>query len=272
MKILVADKFNQPRDMAMMDMYSVIGESHQLIYADEKTLHDNIRRGNYDLLWLGIYHHVMEVPWNRFLKYNRKPVIIDQCDNEEFMTVKIEYSLIGEKKLLSRYLPNKIQAFWKEPVYLLPWYINPERFTINEKTLDFSFVATIEGDRIGINRVKLAERFRQLGDESLLAYYVGTVFGGQYRDILSVTKELFIECERRCLTQKYIEGALSGCLLTGHVPLYPANELKVQEFDFQEFRHVGKINREEAVKFNREYILRTFASKEYFMSHFNKLI
>ena len=80
---------------------------------------------------------------------------------------------------------------------------------------------------------------------------------------------MIIECGRKCLTQKYIEASLCECAIIGDVPLYPLNELKVLPLDFNLMLFPKEMP---DIKYNREYILHTFANKEVFLSNIKRIV
>jgi len=172
-RILVLDKYVMRRDLAQMDMYFAMEEVFDLVYANEQTIYYLINKGDYDILYLGIYHHVMNVDYNRIFIANKKPVIIDQADNEEKATQKLRYDSIKSKVLLSRYLPNEsLSKTWKGKLKLLPWYIDPSRFKPLKKEIDASFVCSINGERIGANRVTIADQLKVIFEKMKLTYRI----------------------------------------------------------------------------------------------------
>ena len=261
MRILIVDKFCQKRDPAQTDMYAAIASQHFVTFSERPLEH--VLAENYDLLYLGIYHQSLDLDLSQLLFYNKKPVIIDQADNEEFVErnkIRMHQNI---KYILSRYLPNEsIENYCHEqgfPYALLPWYVNPDRFTINaQKSYDIVFISSMYGAR--------NEIAKSLGDYSRVAgksILHGEFWGDEYRDILSRSYMAYMECGRKCLTQKYIEASLSGCVLVGDKPLYPENELIVHDSIPDNYTNM---------KGNREYILKTFANKELFLERFNELL
>ena len=261
MKILIIDKFFQKHDLAQVDMYRVIAEHHKVTFSVNPMA--DILKDDYDLLYLGLYHQSLEndLDISALLFHNRKPVIVDQADNEEFIQRNQIRADQNIKWVLSRYLPNgEFEGYCHErglPYAILPWYVNPDRFPMGEKTNEIAFIASMYG-----NRNDLAKQIRSMVDVDSTSYIIGEYWGAEYRDILSKSRMLVVECGRKCLTQKYIEGALAGCILVGDKPLYPANQLKVSGF----------FDIADNVKYNRDYILSTFANKEWFLERFNELL
>lgn len=266
MRILIVDRFFQQRDPAQTDMYAAIAEKHYCTFTSDPMEH--VMTNNYDILYLGIYHASIavhnKIDWNQVLFYNRQPVIIDQADNEEFVERDVILKNPANVKcVLSRYLPNdKLEGYCKDhgvPCLLLPWYVNPDRFyTSDYKKYDISFMGSLYGDRKKI--AGLMDGLHSLRGMSVLC---GEVYGQQYIDNLAASYIAYMECGRKCLTQKYIEASLADCVLVGDKPLYPANELEVYEHIPDDYTNMGG---------NREYILRTFANKEVFIKNFNELL
>jgi len=262
MKILIVDKFFQPRDPAQTDMYKAISEQHYATFSSNPM--EDIMIGNYDLLYLGIYHPNLDLDLSQLLFYNQKPVIIDQADNEEFVNRNKIRMSTNIKYILSRYLPNEaLETYCLQngfPVTLLPWYVNPDRFYISkDKLYDISFVCSMYG-----NRKVMAEHIKGYCalSESKCSK-VGEFYGQEYIDILAQSYMTYLECGRKCLTQKYIEASICDCVLVGDKPLYPENQLQVYPSVPENYTNM---------KGNREYILKTFANKQVFIERFNELL
>jgi len=276
MRILIFDKYNNPRDLAQMDMYKVLNDTYDVTFSDKSNVVKLVIEGNYDYFYFGIYH-----PWaglekselELIVKLNTKPIIIDQVDNENFIyrvNTKMDY---GENCiLLSRYLPNKLlENFWKGKLELFPWYINPDRFIPQEKTNDIAFVCMINvNNRIGADRNKISKEILKYSEDNNLKYKIGEYWGKEYRNILTSSKVKVIDGSRFCLTQKYIESALSKCIIVGEKPISPPNDfitIKIEDLDLGDYNKYKGI-----LKVNRDYALRTFANKDVFISNFEKII
>lgn len=270
MKMLVIDKYNYPRDLAQMDMYSVLQEKYDIIYSNPNNLIDFVKEDNYDYLYLGIYH-----PWcgisnlEEILKINKKPVIIDQADNEGFIARKNSKIIYTENSiLLSRYLPNeRLSNFWKGKLMLLPWYINPDRFLPQEKIIDLSFVCTINIKRLGADRKKMSLDIKQYCMDNSLKCAIGENYK-EYSDIITKSKAMVIDGSRYCLTQKYIEAALSNCLIIGEKPTSPENDLIT--IDLESFNYLKSYD--DVILHNRNYVLNNFCNKDNFLKIFENII
>lgn len=262
MKILIIDKFLQRRDPAQTDMYSAIASEHQVGFSVNPL--EDVIMGNYDLLYLGIYHQTLDLDLCQILFYNTAPVIIDQADNEEFVERDRLLSYAKNiKYVLSRYLPNEVLGVYCDKygieLKLLPWYVNPNRFTpTKSKSYDLVFIGSLYGVRNDV--AKNIESFGYVSGKSVL---VGESYGGEYSWILSRSYMAYMECGRLCMTQKYIEASLSGCVLVGDKPLYPANELVVYPTVPDNYANLPS---------NRDYVLRTFANEQVFLERFNELL
>ena len=261
MRILVIDKFMQPRDPAQTDMYSAIASQHYVTFSSKPM--EDVMVDNYDLLYLGIYHQAMKIDLCQLLHYNKKPIIIDQADNEEWISRNKIRMHKNIKYVLSRYLPNEaLENYCREhglPLALLPWYVNPDRFYPAEKrAYDVSFVCSMYG-----RRNEIAEMVKVYGTFDWKSVMVGEFYGDDYAEILSKSYVSIMECGRKCLTQKYIEASLCDCVLVGDKPLYPANELVVYDHIPDNYTNMQG---------NRGYILKTFANKKVFMDNFNELL
>lgn len=276
MKLLVFDRYNYPRDLSQMDMYGVLNENYDVIFSNKNNVVDLVTQGDYDYLYLGIYH-----PWadleksdlELIISLNKKPIIIDQVDNENFIyrvDTKIDYG--DNCILLSRYLPNKLlEKFWKGKLSLLPWYINPDRFIPQEKTNDIAFVCMMNvANRIGANRNKIGENILKYSEENNFKYKIGEYWGKTYRDILTSSKVKVIDGSRYCLTQKYIESALSNCIIVGEKPTSPANDFITIELKDLNLNNYEKY--EKLLDHNRKYALDNFANKDIFIKKFERVI
>lgn len=225
-KILVLWDGVHKRDLAQKDMYDLIGVQ----YTDSKTFFDKLRQFKPDIVWLDIYHQHIKINWNYVFRSVQVPVIIDQADNEDFAKKAMRYRFNRKTVATSRYLPNKPLKIYCDvqniPAMQLSWYVNPERFKPDAKSIDVGFVCYPKG-----KRGRIAQELKEVCDKNGWSLATGHIYGQEYADIIRKCKVWVVECDRKCVTQKYIEGSLAGCTLAGDVPLYPANELKVYSFD-----------------------------------------
>lgn len=274
MNILVYDLYNYPRDLAQMDMYHALEEKYNLIYANSSNLISLITEGNYDILYLGILHPWHgKIDWEQALKINRKPIIIDQADNEGFLARSNSKYIYNESNciLLSRYLPNnRLSNMWKSKLFSFPWYINPDRFIPQEKNIDISFVCMINIKRMGSDRKKMSQDIQSYCMNNDLSCMIGEYFGESYRKIITSSKAMVIDGSRLCLTQKYIEAALSNCLIIGEHPTSPVNEIKTIDLNMVTPKTINDFD--EIIQFNRNYILDNFANKDKFLKNFDDII
>lgn len=272
MKVFVVDKFLERRDPAMTDMYSAMAKKYSISSGDILT---NPLSQNYDILWLGIYHHRMGIDINQLRYLNTKPIIIDQADNEEFLGEINLYKGLQNVTVLSRYLPHiKLERKCAElgfAVKLLPWYVNPARMPQNKKTCDVAYICSMYGDRL-ITKSLLEELVKDKGKTSCIGEY----WGAEYYELLSKCRMSVVECSRHCLTQKYIEGALAKSFLLGDIPYYPHNELKVLGVDLlhkgEITQAIGRYPDEKTIEDNRQYVLDTFANEGWFMKHLSMVL
>ena len=254
-------------------MYSALSEKYNLIYANPTNLISLITEGNYDILYLGILHPWHgNINWEQALSINKKPIIIDQADNDGFLARSNSKYIYNDSNciLLSRYLPNRLSDVWKGKLFLLPWYINPDRFIPQEKTIDVSFVCMINIKRLGTDRKKMSQDILKYCENNGLNYIIGEYFGENYRKIITASKAMVVDGSRLCLTQKYIEASLSNCLIIGEHPISPENEIKTVELNMINSKTINDFN--ENVQYNRNYILDTFANKEKFLKTFDDII
>jgi len=275
MKILVFDFYNYPRDLAQTDMYHVLREHYgdDIKFSNKYNFSDHVKKGNYDFLYLGIYH-----PWcgisrsvlEELLKINQKPTIIDQADNEGFMARLSFRNIYSENSiLLSRYLPNeRLSKTWKGKLLLLPWYINSNRFIPQEKNIDVSFVCTMGIKRLGTDRKKMSQQIKKYCEEHNLTYKVEENFK-EYTDIVTRSKVMIIDGSRFCLTQKYIEAALSNCIIVGEKPTSPPNNFITQDLESINLETINSFTSN--IEFNRKYALEEFSNKEKLLDNFKSI-
>jgi hypothetical protein len=275
MRILVIDDFFKKRDPAMLDMYTLIGEKHTLLF----DYHTYLLNKDYDILWLGIYHYSMGIDIAQVLALNTKPVIIDQADNEETIARLDEYKWLKGVTVLSRYLPHEeLSAKCQKLGFglkLLPWYINPDRVPYRpqrNKTCDIAFICSLYGDRNITRRL-----IELICEKENLTNCLGEYWGREYLDLLAGCRISVVECGRRCVTQKYLEGALAGCYLVGNKPSRPENNLKIMRVDLLDKHELSVIARKDWMKEidlveNRNYVLSTFANKDWFYNHLSQII
>lgn len=269
MRILVFTKFK--RDYSERDMFELSATQHTIIYANKNNIKHLLANQDYDILWLGIYHHILEYDYQSIFKQNTKPVIIDQSDNEEVIRVKFDYSAINKKLLLSKYLPNKeLKEYWNDRIALFQRYINPERFKPREKTIDVSFVCSIYGQRLGNNRVKQKRYLDRVLDKLDLTYITAEVWGKCYNQILGRSKAIIVDGSRNCMTAKYLEASLAECVIIGEKPIYPKNNIQTIPFDLAHLQE--SINSRVNVAENKKYVLDTYCNKEYFLTKLNRIL
>jgi len=264
MRILLIDSLFQQRDPAQTDMYVLMSTKHKLI--TDGDIWQHVMKQDYDILWLGIYHHRLTIDWDQVLRYNTKPVVIDQADNEEFIQAAIRYSSLAPVTVLSRYLPHEgLTEYCKQHKFqlkYLPWYVNPDRFPLFNKTCDVAFICTMHESRLSI-RDELIRTCKRHG----YTYVIGEYWGNEYAVLLAKCRYVVIECARKCLTQKYIEAALTNTILVGDIPVYPENELKVIPSNVR-----FDLSKQDFTQHNREYVLNTFANKSFFLNHLNQIL
>lgn len=274
MKLLVIDKLLQGRSGgAECDMYDVMRERHDLMFAGDNLL-PLLWANDYDALWLGPYHHRMDINWHQVFHINRKPVYISQADNEEFAQVLPVYP--EGTVICCRYLPNEpIQNYADKHGYktaLLPWYIDPSKFPVNQKTCDVAFICSMNTER----RIEIAERVKQICADNKWTCVVGEYFGKDYYTLLSKCRVMIVESSRGCMTLKYIEGLLSGCFLIGDCPKTPLFNDSAPEITV--FGNSEGTDLETQIRIginpypNHHNMHETHASPEWFLKHLDKIL
>ncbi len=274
MRILIIDTFLQRRDPAQTDMYVVMSKKHTLVFNNPV---EHLLLQDYDLLWLGIYHQRIQLDFSQVFYLNTAPVIIDQADNEEFLKETYLYRGLKEATVLSRYKPIEtaehpdIKGFTSK---VLPWFIDAKRIPELRKTADIAFICSIYGRREAIQK-----SLKSIGRKHKLRMVVGEYYGLEYAELLSKCRVSIVECERKCLTQKYLEGALASAILLGDKPLYPTNELEIIQADLDDILDLEKTIRlalhfvsENKPNPNRQYVLDTFANKEWWSKQLESVL
>ena len=251
------------RDLAEKDMAEIISENYNLTYATPEDIFLKIKQPH-DILWLGIYHRVLPIDFTKLFDLVTSPVIIDQADNEHFMKHQggnkaLPYNKIKRGVFCSRYLPYAPLKVYANSIGLtvkqLSWYINPKRFRSEEKTIDVCFLGSMNA-----RRNDWLDKLKNINEISIIT---GSYWGDEYADILAKSKVSIVECERKCLTQKYIESSLSGCTLVGDVVERPKNSLSVY--------YVKKLGLEKAIRMALEQpVVNNIESS--FLSEFNSIV
>jgi hypothetical protein len=248
MKILILDSYYRMRDMAQMDIYKAMELSgHEIIYGNQLEWWRSMQwAGDYDALYLGLVHENMGIDWPAlyFLNHGR-PIYFDQADNEEFVSKHKARPYLKEKHtVISRYLPNaRIESFVAKigyKLHLMPWYVDADRIRsmagTQSKDIDVSFICSKEGIQ---RRGEINEVVNQCVREFGLSHCLDDLFASAYYRMLARSKVLIIECDRKCLTQKYIEAAVLGCHIIGDRPIYPANNLQMTECNLMDKQSIA---------------------------------
>jgi hypothetical protein len=206
----------------------------------------------------------------KLIEINKKSIIIDQADNDGFIARISRKNIYPENSiLLSRYLPDeKLSKRWKGKLISFPWYINPDRFVPQEKTIDVSFVCMMNIKRIGTNRKKMSLDIKNYCEKNLLSYKIGENFK-DYNDIITKSKVMIIDGSRHCLTQKYIEATLSNCIIVGEKPISPPNNFIIQKLESINKNTINSFNSE--IEFNKKYVLEEFSNKEKLLHNFKNI-
>ncbi|MFA5217045.1 glycosyltransferase [Sulfuricurvum sp.] len=106
----------------------------------------------------------------------------------------------------------------------VPWGIDETKYeSSNLKFIDVSFISSISpGHFMHEDKQKAFQIVKKLTD---CFVHTENVFGETYIDILKQTKIFIVagSAYKGTLTQKYLEGAASGCLLIGEIPFGSKN-------------------------------------------------
>lgn len=207
-----------------------------------------------DLCFIGIYADDFMLNSVNYIKLNNIPVILDQADIEEFCTsAKIKSFLNSNvvKATITRYYPSpRLDSFILslnlpyEFVKCIPWgiEIKPLSHLFLNRDIDVSLICSITpGWKYHTEREKIKSiLFKSEG----IKVCAENVWGDEYYNILQRSKIFIVEGSmRQSMTQKYLEGAMAGCLLVGDRPKTPkiANELFNEEV-MVEVKEWNKIN------------------------------
>lgn len=254
MRILILWNGLRRRDLGQENIYYELGKRYDIIYTTPDTYLFDVQNIDYDVLWLDIYHCVLNIDWECFVNVIKKPVIFDQADNEYYVNkmnvfIDVISKLSSGGVITSRYLPNNIIEEYggkiNLPVKQLSWcydddFIKKKSFI--DKDIDVSFLCSLNTPL----RKKIREEIIEVCDERKIKYMVGDYWGDDYYNILLRSKTFFVSSERKALTQKYFEAILCGCTIIGDVPIYPHNNLKIHGFNY-DFNSLGDLI-EHAVK------------------------
>ena len=105
-------------------------------------------------------------------------------------------------------------------VLMSPWGIDDQKHPRplkKEKVIDVSHICTVSHGKPHDIRRNQRAKIENLGE--IVGTFTKNVYGKQYHDTLHRTKILVVDASGSGLTtQKYLEGAIHGCLLIGEVP------------------------------------------------------
>lgn len=219
--MLIIDYFHDERDPLQHHIYNEMCELYECTFS-EKPNKKQIENSEY--VYLGIYNHDVKNINDTIEQIKNKKVIIDQADDncaiERYSNMN--YDKLKYKVLLTRYNTKIFEDFFKNvniDTIIFPWSININMFPKNiNKTRDLCFMCFIKENRLKILNKLIDIRIRN----SKLKFSCGLIFGSSYYKILNESKISIIECYRKCITQKYLESALSKNLIIGDLPIYPS--------------------------------------------------
>jgi len=159
----------------------------------------------------------------------RVPVILDNNDIECLVADRRVEALFRSgcvHLLFTKYYPSAVLdefarsvGFSPSRICLVPWACDPATYTAGgEKDIDVCYPVTVAPTwKFHRHRPLIAEIVRNTPNS-----FVGNVYGAEYLEILRRSKILVVDgSDRHAMTQKYVEGAMSGCLLIGDVPTVP---------------------------------------------------
>ena len=104
----------------------------------------------------------------------------------------------------------------------MPWGVDPmdwQRPDLRKKrSIDVNMICMIHGT---YPQHENRRRVKDLISQMPITKRFGNVYGRMYRDLLLDSKIFIVLTGNHFLTQKYLEGAMSGCLLIGDIPTEP---------------------------------------------------
>lgn len=157
------------------------------------------------------------------------PVILDNNDIECFVEDPVVRRLFvsGSVRLLfTKYYPSpRLDAFAasvgfpRSRICLIPWACDSRIYEGGgARDLDVCYPVTIDPTwKYHRHRATIAAIVRSIPNS-----YVGNVYGSDYLRVLQRSRIFVVDgSDRHAMTQKYIQGAMCGCLLVGDVPTIP---------------------------------------------------
>jgi hypothetical protein len=262
-KILIIDKFSKKRDLSQSYVYEFLEKRFECTFKEQiLRFTPSFFLRKFDLVYFGIYHfdihekstgkfYLMDL--NSFISKmkNKQVLVADQVDSEFFLkrnsgSKMVRYEKFeGRKFLFERYSSPELKKFGQEKgfsVKNLPWMIKKEdygKFDPDKKDIDVCFVCTItpgyDYHRRRLNILNNLLSLKKTRPE--LNFYISAppfypenaVYGEEYKNILSRSKVFIVEgSDRSCLTQKYLEAGMSGCVLIGDRPKFPEKNIFVE--------------------------------------------
>jgi len=263
-RMLIIDIFDRKRSPYQNYIYDYL-EKHFILKKVNKiyVFFSLLFVNRFDIVYFGICHnYIHRKGLERFKLHDLHYVlskmtkdqilIVDQADTEFFMQdnsrkQKIEFSRYfqGKKILLDKLSSDVLKKFADKNNFILlklPWMIKPEDYKeidLTAKDIDVSFISTINyGSEFHVKRVEILNNLLILQKQRPdLKFYISAppfypkniVYGDDYKKILNRTKIFIAEGSNRlCMTQKYLEAGLAGCLIVGDKPIYPENNIFIK--------------------------------------------
>lgn len=262
-KILIIDKFERRRDLSQSYVYEFLESRFKCTYKERISVFTpSFLLRKYDLVYFGIYHFdihkkslgkLFRMDLNSLIKKmkNKQLLVADQVDSEYFLKRnsgknRIKYEKFpGRKYLFERYSSKEIKKYGQNKGFTvknLPWVIRKGDYTEfdpEKKDIDICFVSTITpGYDYHKRRLRILNNLLSLKKirpdlKSYISappfYPENAVYGEDYKKILARSKIFIVEgSDRFCLTQKYLEAGISGCVLIGDRPKYPEKNIFVE--------------------------------------------
>jgi len=143
-----------------------------------------------------------------------------------FRAPSLDY--LGERE---RLWISKCECFKDADIVPVPWGIDTKKYKLGRQIMrnhDIAFLCTIGSEfKYHDERRQISKILGKMKRQYKFPITKGRIFGDAYIKTLCNTKLFIVEPSMRdWLTQKYLEGAMCGCLMVGKIPTMARNVFK----------------------------------------------